>query len=139
MRQNLGLPLARQSELGKLSLRWLWLSLGLLFLAIGLIGVVLPVLPTTPFLLVATAAFAKSSPRLHAWLIAHPVLGPPILNWQEHGAISLKAKKLAIGTMMVTFVASVYFGLPWQALLGQGVLMAIGAGVILTRPSGPKV
>lgn len=119
-------------------MRWLWLSLGLVFLAIGLIGVVLPVLPTTPFLLVATAAFAKSSPRLHAWLIAHPVLGPPILNWQEHGAISLKAKRLAIGTMAVTFVASLVFGLPWQALLGQGVLMAMGAGFILTRPSGPQ-
>ncbi|WP_306681337.1 YbaN family protein [Pseudogemmobacter lacusdianii] len=119
-------------------LRWLWLTLGLVFLGIGLVGVVLPVLPTTPFLLIATAAFAKSSPRLHAWLLAHPTLGPPIRSWQEHGAISRNAKRLATGTMAATFAVSALVGLPWQALLGQALLMGIGAAFILTRPAGPK-
>ena len=119
-------------------LRWLWQSLGLLFLALGLVGVVLPVMPTTPFLLVAAAAFAKSSPRLHGWLVGHPVFGPPIRNWEEHGAIAPWAKRLAVGMMAVSLAVSVAVGLPWQALLGQAVLMGAGAGFVLTRPSGPR-
>ncbi len=117
-------------------MRTLWLTLGLTFLALGLIGAVLPVLPTTPFLLVAAAAFARSSPRLHGWLITHPLFGPPIRNWQEHGAISTGAKRLSIGTMAVVLAFSVWAALSWQILLAQAVLMAIGAAFILTRPSG---
>lgn len=119
------------------SLRWLWFGLGLLFLALGLVGVMLPVMPTTPFLLVAAASFAKSSPRMHRWLLSHPTFGPPIRNWQEHGAISSFAKRLAVGTMAVTFVVSVLIGLRWEALLAQGLLMGAGAAFVLTRPSGP--
>ncbi len=119
-------------------MRWLWFGLGLLFLALGLVGVVLPVMPTTPFLLVAAAAFAKSSPRMHRWLLAHPTFGPPIRNWQEHGAISPFAKRLAVGTMAVTFAVSALIGLRWEALLAQGLLMGAGAAFVLTRPSEPK-
>jgi uncharacterized membrane protein YbaN (DUF454 family) len=119
-------------------LRTLWLTIGLFFLALGLVGVLLPVLPTTPFLLVAAAAFAKSSPRLHGWLLGHPFLGPPIRNWEENGAISAGAKRLAIGTMAVVFGLSLWLGLSWKILLAQGVLMSVGAAFILTRPSGPR-
>jgi uncharacterized membrane protein YbaN (DUF454 family) len=119
-------------------LRALWLILGLTFLALGLVGAVLPVLPTTPFLLVAAAAFAKSSPRLHGWLLNHPAFGPPIRNWQENGAISVSAKRLAIGTMVVVFSFSVWASLSWKVLLAQGLLMGIGATFVLTRPSGPS-
>jgi uncharacterized membrane protein YbaN (DUF454 family) len=118
-------------------LRWLWLSLGLVFLALGLIGAFLPVLPTTPFLLVAAAAFAKSSPRLHGWLLGHPVFGPPILNWEKHGAISVGAKRLAVGGMALSYVIALALGLPWQVLMLQGALLAVGAWFVLTRPSGP--
>lgn len=128
----------RPNPVAEAPLRWLWQSLGLLFLALGLVGVLLPVVPTTPFLLVSAAAFARSSPRLHRWLLEHPVFGPPIRNWEEHGTIAPWAKRLAVGTMAVTFVVSVAVGLPWQALLGQGVLMGAGAAFVLTRPSGPK-
>lgn len=119
-------------------MRTLWLIIGLMFLALGLAGTVLPVLPTTPFLLVATAAFAKSSPRLHAWLINHPLFGPPIQNWEVHGAISVGAKRLSIGTMVAVFAISVWAALSWKILLAQAVLMVVGAGFILTRPSGPS-
>ncbi|MEZ5796542.1 MAG: YbaN family protein [Paracoccaceae bacterium] len=120
-------------------MRALWLVLGLLFLALGLVGAVLPVLPTTPFLLVAAAAFAKSSPRLHDWLLRHPLFGPPIRNWQENGAISTGAKRLALGTMAVVFTLSLWLGLPVMALAAQAGLMAVGAGFILSRPSGPRL
>jgi uncharacterized protein len=119
-------------------MRILWLTTGFLFLGVGLLGVVLPVLPTTPFLLISAACFAESSPRLHGWLLRHPVFGPPIRNWQENGAISLGAKRLAVGTMVAVLGLSVLFGLPWQALLAQALLMGIGAAFILTRPGGPS-
>lgn len=119
-------------------MRGLWLGLGGLFLGLGLLGVVLPVLPTTPFLLLAAGCFARSSPRLHGWLLGHPVFGPPIRNWEENGAISRKAKRLAVGSMAGVLGASVLLDLSWKVILAQAVLMAIGCAFILTRPDGPS-
>lgn len=119
-------------------MRILWLAAGLFFTAVGIVGAFLPVLPTTVFLLIATACFARSSPRLHGWLVNHPTFGPPIRNWNENGAISRQAKRMAVGTMAVVFGLSVLFGLSRVALIGQAALMLIGAGFILTRPDGPS-
>lgn len=117
-------------------MRGLWLGLGGLFLGLGLLGVVLPVLPTTPFLLLAAGCFARSSPRLHGWLLAHPLFGPPIRDWEENGAISRKAKRLALGSMAAVLLVSVVAGLSWKVLLAQAVLIAVGSAFILTRPDG---
>lgn len=119
-------------------MRGLWLGLGGLFLGLGLLGVVLPVLPTTPFLLLAAGCFARSSPRLHGWLLAHPVFGPPIRNWEENGAISRRAKRLAVGSMAAVLALSVGLGLSWKVLIPQALLIAVGAGFVLTRPDGPS-
>lgn len=119
-------------------MRLLWLLLGGLFLGLGLLGVVLPVLPTTPFLLLAAGCFAKSSPRLHGWLLAHPVFGPPIRNWEENGAISRRAKRLAVGSMAAVVAVSVVAGLSWKVLLPQVLLIAVGSAFVLTRPDGPS-
>jgi uncharacterized protein len=119
-------------------MRILWLMAGLFFTALGIIGAFLPVMPTTVFLLAATACFARSSPRLHGWLVNHPVFGPPIRNWHENGAISRKAKWLAVGTMAVVFGLSLMLGLSWKVLLPQALLIGIGAAFILTRPDGPS-
>lgn len=119
-------------------LRSFWLMAGLLVLGLGLLGVVLPVLPTTPFLLLAAACFAKSSPRLHRWLLGHPVFGPPIRNWVENSAITRPAKRLAVGTMATVFALSLVLGLSWKILLAQAVLMGAGAAFILARPDGPS-
>ncbi len=62
-------------------------------MGLGLIGVVLPILPTVPFMLLAAFFFSKSSERLHYWLISHPKLGPPIVEWQTNGAINPRVKK----------------------------------------------
>ena len=120
-------------------MRALWLMAGFLFLGLGLLGVVLPVLPTTPFLLLAAGCFAKSSPRLHRWLVTHPTFGPPIRNWEENGAISRKAKRLAVGSMAAVFALSLWLGLGWPVLLAQGALIAVGCAFVLTRPDGPSV
>lgn len=119
-------------------MRGLWLALGGLFLGLGLLGVALPVLPTTPFMLLAAGCFARSSPRLHRWLLGHPTLGPPIRNWEENGAVSRPAKRLATGSMAALLVLSVLLGLAWQVILAQAVLIALGSAFILTRPEGPS-
>jgi uncharacterized protein len=119
-------------------MRGLWLVAGVLFLGLGLLGVVLPVLPTTPFLLLAAGCFAKSSPRLHRWLLTHPLFGPPIRNWEANGAISRPAKRLAAGSMAAVFLLSAWAGLSWPLLLAQGALIAVGLWFVLTRPDGPS-
>ena len=119
-------------------MRALWLALGGLFLGLGLLGVALPVLPTTPFLLLAAGCFARSSPRLHGWLLGHPVFGPPIRNWEENGAISRKAKRLAVGSMAAVLVVSLVLGLSWKVLIPQALLIAVGCWFVLSRPDGPS-
>ncbi|MEL0022405.1 MAG: YbaN family protein, partial [Rickettsiales bacterium] len=69
----------------------------------GLIGIVVPGLPTTVFLLMAAWAFSRSSERFQNWLLAHPRLGPPVIAWRERGAIPARAKILAVAMMSVSF------------------------------------
>ncbi|HHL45179.1 MAG TPA: DUF454 domain-containing protein [Gammaproteobacteria bacterium] len=85
------------------------ISLGFLFVALGGLGLVLPVMPTTPFLLLAAACFARSSPRFHDWLLNVHLFGPLIKNWQETRSISRNAKLLAIITIIVVGGSSVIF------------------------------
>lgn len=72
--------------------KYILMSLGMLFLAIGIIGIALPLLPTTPFLLLTGFCFAKSSPKLHHWLINNKLFGKYIKNYQENKGISLRVK-----------------------------------------------
>lgn len=118
-------------------MRTLWLVLGLFFVGLGIIGAVLPVLPTTPFMLLAAYCFAKSSPRLHAWLLSHPVFGPAIVDWQAHGAISRRAKILAASMMLAAFLLSVVLRLPLWVLGVQAVCLGGAAAFVLSRPSPP--
>ena len=83
----------------QLARRHLWMAFGWASLSMGAIGVVLPLLPTTPFLILAAYCFSRSSQRLHAWLLNHPILGPPIENWRAHRAISGRAKLSALAAM----------------------------------------
>jgi uncharacterized membrane protein YbaN (DUF454 family) len=81
---------------------------GLLFVGLAILGVVLPILPTTPFLLVAAACFAKSSPRMQKKLLANKTFGPLIHEWQQHRCIPRKAKRVALLTMILSVVWSAY-------------------------------
>ena len=114
----------------------IWRCLGLLFVAIGCAGVVLPVLPTTPFMLLALWAFAKGSPALHAWLITHPNFGPPLQDWTRYGVIPRQAKTVAISVMLISLGVTIYSGAAGPVVLGLVIaLMLAGAGFILSRPS----
>lgn len=119
-------------------LRRLWLTAGLTAMGLGLAGIVLPLVPTTPFLLLAAFAFARSSPRLHDWLLAHPRLGPPINDWRTHRAISRRAKSLAVMAMAAALGLGIAIGLPGWLVALQTVVMAMVAAFILTRPDSPE-
>jgi uncharacterized membrane protein YbaN (DUF454 family) len=114
-----------------------WLVVGGLALALAAAGVVLPLLPTTPFLLVAAFAFARSSPRLHAWLTAHPLFGPLIENWRRYGAISRRAKITAVAGMGCVLALSIGMGANRWVLAVQALVIIGSAAFILTRPDGP--
>lgn len=92
--------------------RLLWLAAGSLSLAAGVVGIVLPLLPTTPFVLLAAFCFSRGSERCERWLVEHPRLGPMVRDWREHHAVPLRAKQLAwvmmtIGSVWAGFVLPV--------------------------------
>lgn len=118
--------------------RTLWLILGLVSTTCGIAGIVLPLVPTTPFLLLAAYAFTRSSPRLHNWLVTHPRLGPPIADWNAHGVVRRGAKLSAVAVMVATFLISVMIGLSGTILLIQAVVLCGAATFVLTRPDGPS-
>ncbi len=124
-------------SLGIESKRYLLISIGAMSLILGLIGIVVPLLPTTPFLLLSAVCFANSSPRLHAWLVDHPQFGPPIRAWQQHHAISRPAKMLGSVSMGGVLLAGWWFGLPFWLLGVQAAALA-GVSIFLwTRPEPP--
>ncbi|WP_028694888.1 YbaN family protein [Pseudomonas cremoricolorata] len=89
-------------------MRYLLLAIGWLSVALGVVGIFLPVLPTTPFLLLAAACFARSSPRFHRWLVGHPRLGPWIADYLGGQGIPRKAKVYAIALMWTSIALSCY-------------------------------
>ncbi len=117
--------------------RALWALLGLVFVAIGAVGVVVPGLPTTPLLLLAAACFARSSPRLYAWLLRNPTFGPLIEDFRAGRGVSLRVKATAL-TMMAGFVAFALL-VPLRDRLVPSALVAVtalvGAGYILRLPT----
>lgn len=118
--------------------RFLWIAAGVALTGVGVVGVVLPVMPGTIFLILAAACFARGSPRLEAWLLGHPRLGPSILAWRRHGAIPVKAKIMAFAGMTLSVVLVTLSGAPPIAFWSTLVLVAVGALYVGTRPSRPR-
>jgi len=109
---------------------------GVISLVLAVAGAILPGLPTTPFVLLAAACFAKSSPRMHAWLLANRWLGPMVRDWEAHRSLPLKVKWLATTMMLVMVCLSTWHLLsrPWLAALvaGSGLL---GSWVVWRIPT----
>lgn len=117
-------------------MRIFWIISGIASVAIGTIGIFVPLLPTVPLMILAAFCFGRSSPRLHRWLLDHPVHGPHIRDWSARGAIRPTAKRLATVSIGVAFSLSVLLGV-------RPAILAVQAGVLLgvllfiwTRPPG---
>jgi hypothetical protein len=111
-----------------------WRTLALLCVVLAGIGVVLPGLPTVPFLLVAAWAGGHGWPRLERWLLAHPRLGPPIHRWRAHGAVPRRAKWFASSMMVVSTVVIALSAAPLAAKLGVPGVMLVTAIWLWRRP-----
>lgn len=110
--------------------------LGWCFFGLGAVGTAVPGLPTTPFMLLALWAFAKSSKRFHDWLYTHRIFGPPLQQWRDHRIISSKAKALSVGTMVVSFAYLAFFTeLDLWLKTFIALVMVFGASYIITKPS----
>jgi uncharacterized protein len=114
-----------------------WLVLGLVLVGIGIIGLFVPLLPTTDFMLLALPCFARSSPRLERWLVEHPVFGPPIRAWRRDRAIPRHAKMAACAGMTLGFALFWWLVHPrgWVLLLVGGLLFSCALWIV-RRPSG---
>jgi uncharacterized protein len=125
---------------GSCALRHGLIAFGWLNVALGAIGVVVPGLPTTVFLLIALWAFSKSSERFRLWLYDHKIFGPPIRDWHEHRVIPPRAKFMALAMMSLS-VAGLAVFVASSALLPVLVASAMApvAIFIVTRPSRPLI
>lgn len=115
--------------------RWLLLLVACVCIGLGALGIVLPGLPTTPFVLLAAWAAARSSPRLHAWLFNHRWFGPPLRHWAHERAVAVRAKIFALILLVVSWLV-----LAWQTHglwvpVVTGVLFTVVATFLLTRPT----
>jgi len=113
--------------------RLVYLGLGLASVALGAAGIVLPLLPTVPFMLLAAFFFARSSPRLEAWIVGHPRFGPHIAAWRERGAISPAGKIAALAAFALSAALGLVL-LPFPWLLAPIAAALAGGSWIATRP-----
>jgi uncharacterized membrane protein YbaN (DUF454 family) len=111
-----------------------YLILAYLSAGLGIIGAFLPVLPTTPFLLVAAWAATRGSPELHRWLYQHPRFGPPLIAWEQQRAVSTGAKWLACSLMTLSWVIMFAVTESWLVPALTGALFLAVGGFLVTRP-----
>jgi uncharacterized membrane protein YbaN (DUF454 family) len=125
--------MTKQNKRNKIA-KAFWLSTGLVCVGLGALGMVLPILPTTPFLLAAAACFCKSSPRMYNWLLTNKWFGEYIKNYREGRGLPMKTKITALTVLWVTIVVSIVFFLsrllPEQLVFPlQLIMVAVAIGV----------
>ena len=115
-------------------MRFFWLGFGWLCVGLGALGAFLPLLPTVPFLLLAAFCFARSSERIHQWLLNHPKFGPPIADWKRNGAIRRRIKWISTASIVVSFAIPALMGVRPTILAVQAVALICVSVFIWTRP-----
>jgi uncharacterized membrane protein YbaN (DUF454 family) len=114
--------------------RWLAFALAWVCVALGIIGIVTPLMPGTVFLILAAWLFSRSSPRFEAWLLAHPKLGPAVVKWRESGVVPRWAQFVATGSMAFSVGLMWLTSVPDWVLVLIAVLFVGASGYLLTRP-----
>ena len=109
-------------------MKWILLPLGFLSVALGILGIFLPLLPTTPFLLLAAAIFYRSSPRAHSWLLNHRYLGTYIRHFCETKSIPLRVKIISVSLVWITFLHGAFFLLDEKFIFQCGMIL-LAAGI----------
>lgn len=122
----------------RVRLRWAWWLLAYVSLGLGIVGIVVPGLPTVPFVLLSAFAASRGSQRLHAWLLAHRQFGPMIRDWQAHGAVSRRAKRLAVSMMAACAVIMFLTSPKWWMAASGTAIMAVVAVWLWRRPEPPS-
>ena len=130
-------PVIKQQRRGRI-VRWVLLVAGALSLLLGLIGIVLPLMPTVPFLLLTAACWSRASPRWHRWLLSRPRLGPAIARWERERSVSRRTRWVALGMLTLSMLGSIWWlrghaWLPWL-LAGVAVLLML---IVLRLPVSP--
>ncbi len=115
-------------------IRLFWIICGGTAFTLALIGIVLPIMPTVPFLLLAAFCFARSSRRLHQWLLEHPTLGPPIRDWQQRGAISRRVKWYSTLSFVGAIGLAQLIQVPVELAIAEAVILCAVAIFIWNRP-----
>jgi len=118
-------------------MRALWILAGWTSFGLGFVGILVPLLPTVPFMLLAAFCFARGSERFHDWLLNHSRFGPAVRDWRAHGAISRHGKIAAVVAAFVTLGVSLALGLPGYVLAIQAVALSVMMAFVLSRPTAP--
>jgi uncharacterized protein len=120
--------------------RLFFLLAGHAFVVLAIAGVFLPILPTTPFVIAASACYMRSSERFHAMLHKNKWFGPLLENWERDRSISLRSKIVAVGTICASLIISfAFFSIPLFAMISAIITCAAVSIYILTRPSAPPI
>ncbi len=114
--------------------RWPFAILAYVFAALAVLGLILPGLPTTPFVLLAAWSASRGSKRMHAWLNNHPRLGPPLADWREQRAVSARGKALALSLLVSSWALLLWRGAPGWILAFLAILFTAVAAFVGTRP-----
>jgi uncharacterized membrane protein YbaN (DUF454 family) len=121
-------PANRAKKHSSKHVRFILVVIGTISLALGIIGIILPLLPTTPFLLLATACYARSSDRFYNGLLSNRVLGPPIREWRDHRAVTKRTKLTSVIVVVISFGFTIGFVLDKE--LPKIILTVVALGII---------
>lgn len=110
-------------------------AFGCVSLVLGVVGIFVPLLPTTPFILLSGWCFLRSSERFHSWLVSHERFGPMLIAWRDHGAIPVGAKKLALFTILSSLLVIWFFVPSLDLRIGVTALLTAVSLYVFTRPN----